>query len=189
MILGLAGRAHSGKDSAGAFLIEGPSPDGIAWRRVAFADPLKEASKIIFRFTDEQVNGKLKETIDERWGFTPRAALQLLGTEVCRHIREDVWVKSAELRVKGLVAAGRHVVLTDVRFLNEADAVRSWGGIVVRVQRDPSTCPFPVDPTHQSEVELNKIVPDAVIANEGTLDHLRDSIWFVAKLHGLPGKE
>lgn len=186
MIIGLVGRARSGKDSIAYCLAHPlertrlrPAYDGYPWVRVAFADPLKEAAAIMFRFSQEQIHGDLKDVVDPRWGFTPRHALRLLGTEVGRQIREDVWIRSAELKVQELVSMQRHVVVTDCRFRNEAEAIRCWGGFVIRVERDLSTAPFAVDLNHPSETELAAIQCDLTVSNDATLDELEEAIWDV----------
>jgi len=62
---------------------------------------------------------------------TVRRLLQEYGTEVRRHDDPDYWVK----RYAEAATKLERVVTPDVRFLNEAAAVRALGGLVVRVVR------------------------------------------------------
>lgn len=166
MIIGLSGRAGSGKDTVGLWYQE---KHGFVCR--AFADPLKEAAAAIFHLSEEQLYGKEKEVVDPFWGKSPRKILQLLGTDCVRRvIDDDVWIKSMERCIDGLTHDdGRHVVITDVRFPNEADAIRSWGGQVWRVVR-PGVSDVEA---HVSETALDNYRFDRVLINSGTLAEFR----------------
>jgi dCMP deaminase len=156
VVLGLAGYKGSGKDTLAALLAS------YGFRRVAFADPLKLACRAIFGFTAAQVEDPAqKEVVDPRWGFTPRWAMQRLGTEGVRgSVADDVWVKSFLLRA---AEEPSHVVVTDVRFRNEVDAVRSLGGRVFLVQRAGCT-----GDGHASEALASKPeLFDGVVRNDG----------------------
>ena len=76
-IIGFLGKKHSGKDTAGKYMIEKHG-----FKRYAFGDPVKEICKILFNLTREQLTiPELKETIDKRWGLSPRQMFQRIGTE------------------------------------------------------------------------------------------------------------
>jgi len=111
--------------------------------------------------------------------LTPRHALQQLGTEFGRACYSDVWVNYA-LRVAAEVLknqrsySARHgvgqgatgyqakraegVVISDVRFLNEVDAIRAAGGHVWKTER-PGSGLTGVAAQHASEQEQNSIDP------------------------------
>ena len=82
-IIAICGAKRSGKDVLAEHLV-----NKYNYERVAFANPLKVAVKNLFNFDDDQVGiGKdegtdRKDIVDERWGITPRAALQFFGTEI-----------------------------------------------------------------------------------------------------------
>lgn len=165
IILGTGYRARVGKDTVGDYLEQQKG-----WRRTCFAASLKEAAKIIFGWTDEHVYGKLKEAIDPFWGFSPREALQKLGTDACRnHIHRDIWVKSVERRIKSDPEA--NWIVTDARFPNEVEAIKAWGGFVVRIDRE-----FPDEIStvgHESEHALDTYKHwDEIISNNGTFQEL-----------------
>jgi len=145
-------------------------------KKMAFADPLKDAAKIIFSWTDEHVYGALKEVVDPYWGFTPRWALQKLGTEGVRDvIGKDTWVKSTRRRIEACLAEGQHVILTDVRFPEEARLVKELGGAVWLIQRD--SLPELAADAHPSETAMVFWDFDRVIKNNGTLGELALQVY------------
>lgn len=169
MIIGITGRKGHGKDTVGRLLRERHG-----FRTLAYADPLKASAKLIFGLTEEQVNGPLavKETVDPRWGLTPREIMQRLGTEVGRSIHLETWTRSTFLRIDA--APEMSWAITDVRFPNEAEAVRARGGLVVLVRR-PGMYTGQHE-GHASERGVDEITPDIVIDNSGTLDDLVDAV-------------
>lgn len=139
MLIGLSGRAGSGKDTV--FDIINAAYAGRAERR-KFAGPLYQSAAEALGLSVDQLDewkrdpavsirvvregGYLPETL--AW-ISPRRYLQRYGTEAHREIfGRDFWIKAADLSHSGKVA-----VFTDVRFPNEAWAIREAGGHVVEV--------------------------------------------------------
>ena len=134
VIIGLSGKKRSGKDTVADFLV-----DQYAFTKMPFAEPIKVSASLIFGFTDEQLYGGLKEKEDDFWGFTPRWAMQMVGTDLFRdQIDPDVWVKSMQRRIAR--SSRRRIVISDVRFPNEAQVIKEMGGYVARIRR-PSVEP------------------------------------------------
>ena len=142
MIIGLVGFIGSGKGTVGDIL------EQKGFIKDSFAKPLKDACSVMFGWPrellegDTEVSRKWREEPDIYWSekfgrkFTPREALQLMGTEAGRDVfHKDVWVISLLNR-----ARGKDVVVTDVRFKNEIQYIQDNGGIVIRVKRgyDPN---------------------------------------------------
>lgn len=162
-LIGLSGPAGAGKSTAARVLRRH------GWARVKFAGPLKAMLRAMLTEAGvppseirRMIEGDLKETPQPiLGGRTPRHAMQTLGTEWGRScMAADLWVTLAAARIAGLLAAGRNVVVDDVRFANEAALIRSMGGRVVLIDRPGVT---PVG-THASEAG----VPwDASILNDG----------------------
>lgn len=171
MIIGFSGYARSGKDTAAASLP--------GFWRYAFADKLKDAARVIFGLNDIQLYGSLKEKPDAYWERTPREILQLLGTECLRKgFADDVWIRALFLSMKDHYDC----VITDVRFPNEAKAIKARGGIVVRVVR-PGVGPTPrpwwkfwVSKPHVSETSLDQWGFDDVLVNDGTVEELEAKV-------------
>ena len=68
--------------------------------------------------------------------FTPRLALQLMGTEVLRnHFHEDIWLNSLEYRLRMRHQTDPCVVVSDARFSNELQLIKQMNGFVIWVQR------------------------------------------------------
>lgn len=137
MLIGIVGFIGSGKGTVGDIL------ESKGFIKDSFAKPLKDAASVMFGWPrnllegDTEVSRKWREEPDAYWSeqfqkqFTPRLALQLMGTEAGRNVfHKDIWVISLLNR-----ARGKDVVVTDVRFRNEIDYIQKNGGIVVRVIR------------------------------------------------------
>lgn len=165
MIIGFHGPAGAGKDTAADFLIR-----VYRFRRVAFADKLKIACKTIFGLSDSQVFGGEKDLIDRYWGMTPREILQRVGTECFRQTFDaDIWVRAALRDLE----AGRSYVVTDVRFPNEAQAIKDLGGRIIQITRNGAVGQ---GMTHASETALKSWDFDGTIENDGTIEQLNHAV-------------
>lgn len=198
LLIGICGRKRHGKDSVGRIL-----RDTHGFRLTAFADPVKRVAMDVYGLSWEQCygDGPEKEAVDPNWGLSPRVIMQRIGTEVGRSIHPDTWVKHTLDNIRsaadgeGFVErddVGRRFnripptvastlwVVTDVRFPNEATAIRAAGGRVVKVVR-PSLG-VPTD-EHPSETSVDLIDADVNIVNDGTLDTLRDKVFEALDMH------
>ena len=164
-LIGFSGKARSGKDTAGKYLV-----DKYRFVRYSFAQPLKDGAKAMFNLTDEQI--KNKEQVIEPWGKSPRELYQLLGTDVARSIDLRVWIKNAEMFIKK--RAGLSVVITDVRFSNEAEWIRKQGGVVIYLES--KTRGINDGTGHASENGLSGDDVDVYIENDGTINQLYEKI-------------
>jgi hypothetical protein len=89
-----------------------------------------------------------------------RALMQNYGAEVRRAEDEDYWVLQWKLGlVEHMMADRRAIVADDVRFVNEAEAIKAWGGTIIRIIRTDITS----GGEHVSETEMLEIVPDDTI--------------------------
>lgn len=99
-------------------------------------------------------------------GFmTVREVLQFFGTEVCRSMYNNCWVQSMmnQINRENPVFA----FISDARFDNEFEAIKSNGGTLIKVDR-PSQPSF-----HSSESYLNTYSEwDYIIDNNGSLQDL-----------------
>lgn len=124
---------------------------GNEWVEMALADPLKIVSSVIFGMDCELLMGKnakyraAREIVttvrsyDQVPGgyMTGRFVLEYLGTNVFRNHFDDLtWVKIAQRQIDELRAAGTNVVMSDVRFVNEKDFIKSAGGELLFIYRD-----------------------------------------------------
>lgn len=172
MIIGLSGLAGSGKSTVARFLVKKH-----CFEEIALADPMKTFCREVLGFSREQLWGSssLRNAIDPRFGKSPRDALQSLGTDWGRAFYENVWVEYAIRRALALQTAisGGGVVISDVRFKNERDAIRKAGGRVWRIIR-PGAGLVGANAAHASENDLtDEMAYDRVVANgDGELDEL-----------------
>lgn len=140
LLIGLCGFINSGKGTVGEIL-----SSKYEFTQDSFAAPLKDAVAAIFGWDRTLLEGATpesrswREVPDTFWSnkfgkpFSPRLALQLMGTEAGRDVfHKDVWVVSLLKR-----SMGRDTIITDVRFKNEINLIRNNHGIVVRVKRGP----------------------------------------------------
>lgn len=173
-LIGVHGPLESGKDTVAKTIIE-MYPN--LYRQYAFAWPIKEACKIIFGFTDEDMNDRImKERVHPFWGVTPRKTMQLLGTEYGRGmIREDIWVLRAEAEIQKNAKEGFGTIISDVRFDNEADIIRSRNGIIIHIDR-PTLDTSKENYQHASEGGIKRVDSDYVVDNSGTLEDFKDEI-------------
>ena len=141
MIVGLVGFIGAGKGTVADLLVERHG-----FFKESYANSLKDACSIIFGWNRGMLEGATpesrawREQKDEWWSnklgkeFSPRLALQLMGTEAGRDVfHPDLWVHTVMRRCEQ--APWNNYVIADVRFPNEIDAIIKSGGKVVRVRR------------------------------------------------------
>jgi len=178
MIIGIAGHARHGKDSIADVLVK-----RYGYRKHALADVMKEACRVIFGWTDAHLYGDLKDKIDPNYGISPRHALQTLGTEWGQYKLSEydsfaevtgrkLWVNSLLSRVSG------GTVISDVRFLHEAQAIKEKGGIIILVRRFDKDKEYPWDKNHASELSVEEITPDYLIENNQGLKELEEKVIY-----------
>lgn len=146
----------------------------LGFQRIALAGTLKrmlrtylKASGVSDFDADEIISDpELKETpLAILNGKTPRFAMQTLGTEWGRQLfGEDFWVNSTLGRAQRHMALGHSIVIDDVRYPNEADAIKAAGGYMVRVVRAGQQ----ITQRHASEGGLDDYPVDYVISNHST---------------------
>lgn len=211
MIIGIAGRIGSGKDTIANHLTTTHQ-----FKKMSFASSLKDAVASIFGWDREALEGATKssrewrEQRDEWWSnrlgmdITPRWVLQYWGTEVLRkNFHDDIWISSLEYK---LSRTNDDVVISDVRFPNEIEAIRRSGGIVIQVERGEipawyeyaknynrgerknhqwATSKHHLDKLgiHPSEYSVVGCKFDAVIENNGTIEHLYAQVNDLVQAH------
>lgn len=170
MIVGLMGPMNCGKDTVGRVLINRHN-----FARFAFADAVKDAALALdpivsageisdkpLRLSD--VIARLGSMEEAKKHPEVRRTLQRLGTEVGREVIDpDVWVSIVSRRIRDI----SRVVITDVRFPNEAAWIAEEGGVLVRIRRDGTG-----GDAHASESVLEHIEADFEFDNNIPLDEV-----------------
>lgn len=173
MLFGIKGTIGSGKTTIANYL------KNYGFIEYSMADPLKQIA-IIFGFKFYQVYGSQEEKleINEHWGISGREFLQKFGTEICREIlptvlpnmkfETTIWCKLFKIHYSKI--SKNNIIIPDIRFLDEANAIRELGGKIIELNRriDKSGD----EHSHRSELELDQIKPDIVINNNNTLEDL-----------------
>lgn len=170
MIIGIAGKKGSGKDTLGDYLCE-----NYGYIRYAFGDPVKEVCRILFGFNDNQLYGNSKEEMTD-WGISPRRAFQVIGTEFGRKqlhkIMPELKLEDGELWIeifRRTCSSESCIVITDVRFENEAQAIRDKGGVIIMMDSA-----YAKEDGHESErIEVEY---DYLVKNHGTKEELYENI-------------
>mgnify|MGYP003673812060 FL=1 len=168
-LIGLTGKARGGKDAAGDHI-----RDMCGFSAYAMATPVKEACRGIFGWDDRHLHGHLKDVLDPVYNVTPRAAIQKLGTEFGRNmINNDIWTIKAEQKIK------RHsrLVITDIRYNNEAELILKNGGIIIDIKRRKSARAliFGME-NHSSEKGISPSLITETVKNNGSLVDLYKKI-------------
>ncbi len=196
-LIGLTGAAGSGKDSvAGIMVLEH------GFQQIAFADALYEEVSTAFNVSVEFLKNRntkerqafrlsMRNCTDAEfvrtimrmhgisllmrrfWRWQPRSPRQILqwwGTDYRRARCEAYWIDKVCDRL--MLTPNTHWVITDVRFPNEADLVREFGGQLGLVLR-PGVEPVA---NHVSEAFWQTCNPDIVIRNDGTLEGLQNTV-------------
>ena len=169
MIIGLSGKAQAGKDTVATILVE-----DYGFTRLAFADVIKAAVYTLDPIIS--LSGlRLQHLVDANgWDSAKqfpevRRLLQVFGSEVGRDlIDEQIWI---ELTMNGIKASA-NIVISDVRFKNEAEEIKYQGGQVWRVTRAINDT---ID-YHRSETDLDSWNFDQYIPNNSTLEELRNEV-------------
>ena len=159
MIVGMLGFIGSGKGTVADYLV-----DTNDFVKDSFASSLKDACANIFDWPRELLEGdtlisrQFRDHVDEWWSdkfgiknFTPRLALQLVGTDSLRnHFHQDIWFLTLQNRIRKNTE--QHTVICDVRFPNEIKSVLEEPyGYIVRLTRSP----FGTKDAHPSESALD----------------------------------
>lgn len=176
MIIAICGPKRSGKDTIADHLITKYN-----YEKIKIADPLKMIVKDLFGFTENQVGETDdKDIIDERWGITPRKALQFFGTEVMQYkiqellpgIGRKFWInRLIDSSISNPIDNQKYVI-SDLRFLHEYEELykKTKDNLcIIKVFRPDNN---DEKETHVSELEYKGIKEDILIINDGNIEDL-----------------
>jgi hypothetical protein len=199
MIVGLLGFIGSGKGTAGDILKD------LGFTPVSFAKGVKDVAAEMFGWPrhllegDTEQSRQWREQPDKFWStefgrdFTPRLALQLMGTEVGREVfHSDFWI----IKLKNYIQKNpnQNYVITDVRFQNEIEFVHQNKGILIEIQRGTTPHFYEIaskanrgdwkaedfmlkqSGVHESEWRWIGGFVDHHIDNKGSLEELKDKL-------------
>ena len=191
-IIAICGAKRSGKDVLAKHLVATRG-----FKKLSFAEPLKKVVKELFNFNDIQVGideenavGDEKEIIDERWGISPRKALQFFGTEIMQHAIDELIPNTnrgflADILISRISGNScdscDSYVISDLRFLHEYNKLKSSvkvgkirSLIIVKISRPAVNISEGARDAHISENEFIDIPYDVEIINDGSISDLKD---------------
>lgn len=191
VLVGLVGYAGSGKTTAADVLVEN------GFNAIAYADKLKNViSKVTGldrRYMDDQslknepfplpytLEWHIIDKLMQEYGMyandyryvtdgykralitSPRQLMTVIGTDILRACDDDIHINST---LNSLPSG--NVVITDIRFRNEFDAISSRGGVTIGIVRDEVT-PLNLKTAHASEKNVATLLPmcDIIVDNNG----------------------
>lgn len=193
MIIGISGKAGSGKDTAAQMLKWIYNNPGKTWQdccntpinsryadiNVAhFADALKEATQHMLVVSDWETNTQEgKMTYIDWLGMTVREFLQKFGTAMRLNVDPNFWVKALWANLQ----SWDNVIIADVRYPNELQSIIDRGGFVIRLEREGAGAG-----NHDSETALDNYTEwDWYIENNGSLEDLYNKLAKFANSHPL----
>lgn len=182
MIIGLTGRAGAGKDTVADILRTHHK-----FATMSFASPLKKMlCELLSVPYDMWEDRAWKETVIPELGHTPRYLAQTLGTEWGRECcGEDFWVNIAlnnALRIEKELNAidDRYTIcFTDVRFENEAEAIRNLGGYIIHIHRPGHDAGTSLAHASEDGIQVEPL-RDVILTNDGTLEDLEKTVFAYA---------
>lgn len=150
-LIGTCGFLGAGKSTVADYLVRTHG-----FTRLSFAAAVKDITAVLFGWDRQLLEGatptsrEWRDQPDAFWtsrmgrAWTPRLALQFVGTDLCRtHVHPNIWVDTVLKQIQALGPTAR-VVIDDVRFVNEIDLLRAVGGqIVVVLRRQTDGTYFP----------------------------------------------
>ena len=163
MIIGISGKKRSGKDTVYELIRILKQGDGIVPVRAAFGDQIKEEVAGVTGVDVDHI-----EEHKERF----RPMLQWWGADFRRHYKgESYWLDKMLVKMK-TITGNEVLVITDVRYPNEAELVKEAGGIMIRVERDTG-----LEDAHSSENLLDSFEGfDYQLTNNGTVFDLKEKV-------------
>lgn len=206
-IVGIVGLINSGKNTVAEILVKNHG-----FIQDSFAASLKDACSVIFDWPREMLEGdteesrKWREIPDNWWSdnlgiadFSPRLALQLIGTDVIRdNFSDKIWFLTIKNKIRK--NTDKKFVISDVRFPNELDFIRENGGYILRVTRGKNPDWYDTalkanlgdkdalmsmktlyGNVHSSESSLAGVDCDYIIENDGSFIDLENKIEEIIK--------
>ncbi len=175
MLIAFTGKAGSGKDECGKWLIAHHG-----FEKLSFATPLK--SMLAAMGYPEPATAAEKEAIIPELNCSWRKLATTLGTEWGRDlIHPDLWVLLAGLKVKH--NPGKDYVITDCRFENEATMTRLMRGVVVHLKGRAADATTVETAAHRSEAGVAFKEGDLILHNDvDSIPALHDKLGIALRM-------
>lgn len=189
--IAICGKANSGKNTT-AQLLSASIKENFRYSNfntqlMAFADPIKEMISLMFPYLNKDLlygPSKLRaeiipEAFKDKQPLTIRQSLIDLGTGVGRSYNEDIWINAFKYKFNNIKTHNNIVIVTDIRFINEFNYLKSENFYVIKLLRDSE-----LKINHSSETNQDSINDrnfDYILYNNGTLSDLKIEVHKIAK--------
>jgi hypothetical protein len=159
-VIGIVGKKKSGKDTVFNYIAK---IGAVPVVRIAFGDELKQELANLSGLPVSAINDN-----KDKW----RKVLQVWGTEFRRDIcGANYWVDKVRSKIMEALAAGFSVVVTDCRFENERELIKSFGGQIIKVTRESGETD-----DHSSETDQDAFKADFNLTNDSTREDLENKV-------------
>jgi hypothetical protein len=178
-LIGLGGVSGSGKTTAGQYLEKRSG-----YKTIAFADSLKDIVAYLYGLDrkvlegDAPVRAERKKPLQQCPSRSMVDILQAMGTEVFRSFDPDVWINHVRRKINT-----DRVVITDMRYVNEIEFVKSLGGYAFEIVRPGHKSEAPV---HASEVSIPRENYHHIIVNDEDIEYFHHYINNALRAYNLP---
>jgi hypothetical protein len=163
MMIGLIGKAGSGKSSVADILVKNHG-----YLRYSMAGAMRKALLAAMPFLEGRYLHEDKQSIIPGLGVTGRQLLQTFGHDWGRtQIHKGIWIQALQSELSLMKVDFRKVVIDDMRYENECDWVKNSGGTIIGIDR-PSLDTDEMNQEwrkHQSENGISDDMVDTWIAN------------------------
>jgi dephospho-CoA kinase len=176
-IIGITGKSGAGKDTLSNYLVKK------GYIKLSFGAALKDVISIITGWSRDFIEGtnedrQLRETlIHPEYNKTCRELMQFIGTDMFRtQLNDNIWVNIIKNKIISDKINNKFVI-TDVRFDNEVEMIKSFDGIIIEIERFDNKSIS----NHISEKGIS-YEPDFLIENNSDINNLYDCMNHILKL-------
>lgn len=186
MLVAITGKARSGKDLIGTYIKNRLNQLEIRniYRTIAFSDILKDRLIKDFDLTTEQVYGGLKECVDPRYVkadgalWTPREMMQAYG-QFMRTMDDLVWIRLLFEKINSNTFI--NYIITDVRYINELEAVKESGCLLLHTKGYVDSKIHGEGHISETNLDDYDIDPDFTINNDSSIEALYEKLEPIVK--------
>lgn len=164
-IIAICGKKRCGKDTLACHIAS-----SYGYTHVKIAAHLKEIMGVIFGFSNAQLELDEKDSVDERWGISPRKAMQFFGTDIMQYeIQKLLPNVGRTFWIQGLLQKypDKNIVISDLRFPHEYNLIKS-SCCIIKISRDD----IHSSDVHSSETEFENIPHDLQLKNNASIQDM-----------------
>lgn len=183
--IAITGKANTGKNTISKLLFQELKLNMAKY--LAFADPIKEMIEIAYPEIPKDwlygssegrknvIPGAFKNGVP----LTVRQLLIDIGNDFGRAYKSDIWLRNFDNRLEKTLksrkkAKPQAIIVTDCRFRNEFDHLKSLGFYQIRLLRNDCTKIDDISETNQDGIADSEF--NYVIRNNGTLEDLENEV-------------